>query len=541
MLDSTKKAIKLISNRAYVEGKGVNYFNLLIEYTLKIIPIEEDESIETAHVMFIDKKGFIIRYNPKCKFLFKEDDSEDIYVQKVAFFLAHEALHILFKHMSVPFDPKKDNHHNLNVAMDSQVNSYLWNMGYMSNFEKDFTHHTIVDLVKLYQMEKKRLESMNFGGNASVTPDGTMIIKNPDIDKLKDFFKGISEMNKMRRKHRHTDDDDLEDVEEYNDEEYEEEELPEEDNEEDTVEEKEEDTTKSIPDYEEPTIEGCPTGFEVVTDMPDWKKMYEFLMKNVPKMKFKTSMSGDIQGNLHSEFDRESTGIYVDRIFKGFAEALDKDLEEVDEKLRAELNKTNPLFEMHHIPKERLKSEWVRELSKHINGVNSYSGYRQTWNRFSRRLGEGYVGRTRDRYQDCSVLVDVSGSMTEDIPRAINQICEVATFIGRIKYFLTWDTEQCGEWININSNKLKRLNIGSRGGTSLGEGFKQLARKGRTKLLIVISDMETDESDYKILNELSLTHDIILGLVQSDVSLAYNFFDHRIKVIPIGGISHNDT
>ena len=53
MLDITKKAIKLISNRAYVEGKGVNYFNLLIEYTLKIIPVEEDEKIETAHVMLM--------------------------------------------------------------------------------------------------------------------------------------------------------------------------------------------------------------------------------------------------------------------------------------------------------------------------------------------------------------------------------------------------------------------------------------------------------------------------------------------------------
>ena len=497
MLDITKKALKVIANRAYVDGRGVNYFNLLLEYCLKVVPIEECYTIDTAHVQFVDKKGFIIRYNPKCEYLFNEKDTEDMRVQKIAFFLAHEALHILFNHMDASFDKKKDSRFHQNLAMDSQVNSYLWNMGYMKNFKKDFTHYTIVDLVKAYQAAKKTMSVFD-NNNTSVTPDGVVIVENPNIDKLKDFFKGILDAQK--------DPDKIPDL------------LP-------------DNITKS----KEPKLDGCVVGFETETDMPDWEVMYKFLMDNVPKMEFKMFMQGDLLGNLHSEFDMEASGPYVDRIFKGFADAIDKDVDTLNKLVQAELKHKNPLFKMRKLKSEKLKSAWVKELGKCISGINAHSGYKKTWNKFSRRLGEGFAGKTKDRYQDCSVLVDVSGSMTQDIPKAIRQICSIATFIGRIKYFLTWDTEQCGEWFNINANKLKNLEIGARGGTALGEGFKQLAKKGRTKLLIVISDMETSEDDYIILNELSKTHHIILGLVQTDITLAYEFFDNKIKVIPVAG------
>ena len=438
MLDITKKAIKVISDRAYAEGKGVNYFNLLLEYCLRIVPIEESCNVDTAYVQFINNSGFVIRYNPKCPAIYNEQDDEDTYATKIAWFLAHEALHILFKHLEVPHKTT-DNHMNMNIAMDSQINSYLYNNGYYDVFKNTLKHYTIVEIVKMFKSTDTKV------------------------------------------------------------------------------------------------IEGSPLGFEVETDMPDWEVMYKFLMDNVPEAQIETIGIGDLPGNYHSEFEKEASGPYVDRIFSGFAKAIDKDIPELDELMKKELNKKNPFFKMRKVKSEKLKSDWVRELGKCISGVNAHSSYKKTWNRFSRRLGEGFAGRTRDRYQDCSVLVDVSGSMTQDIPKAIRQICSIATFIGRIRYFLTWDTEQCGEWFNINANKLKRLEIGSRGGTLLGEGFKQLARKGRTKLLIVISDMETCEEDYKILNELSKTHKVILGLVQTDIHLAFDFFDHRVKVIPIAG------
>ena len=518
MTDLTKKVLKYISDKAYEDGKGVNYFNLLIEYTLRVVPIIETHSIKTAFVAFTKDKGYAILYNPKPMTLYNETDSYEVYIAKLAKLLAHEALHILFKHCSIPIDPKKDNMDCLNHALDSQVNSYLWNMGYMDLF-RDIKRFTIVDIVRCYKDFKRKLKET--GTVLQDNKDGTYIEICPA-----ELFRLMREEIKY----------------------------------------------------------GFTIGFENETDMPEWKKMYEFLMKNLPEITCHTdlsslaggdfpgsmspkesngspsesnnfiesnensgdtnsenSLSNDIlPGNVHSEFDIEASGLYVDRIFKGFAKAVNLTEEELNEALRKEFNQKNPLFKMKHIPRERLKGPWVRELSKYLNGVNAQAGYKPTWARFSRRLGEGYVGKTKDRYQDCSVFVDVSGSMTEDIPRAINQICEVATFVGRIKYFLTWDTEQCGEWININSNKLKKLKIGARGGTSLGEGFRQLARKGHTKLLIIISDMETSEEDYNILNELSLTHDIILGLVQSDISMAYDFFNHRVKVIPIGGIA-NDT
>ena len=473
MNEIAKKAIDYINKLSYDENSGINYFNLLIEYTLRIIPVEEDYGIETACVRFVDKQGFIISYNPLCKIIYNETDSEEVYVKKLAMFLSHEVMHILLDHCTVHCDPKKDNALLQNVAMDSQVDSYLWNMGYFKVFDETFKKNTIVSIVNMFKAVKKKIEEQG-----TKDDDGTLRIDSECAYKI----------------------------------------------------------------IKEELKEGMIIGFETEDDMPDWKVMYDFLMRHAPNFVSEGEgiVPGDFPGNYHSEFDREARGLYRERIFKGFAQAVDRTLEELDDDLKKELNTTNPVFQMKHPKLEKLKGAWSRELGKYINGVNAHCGYKPTWNRFSRRLGEGYVGKTRDRFQECSVLVDVSGSMTEDIPKAIKKICEVATFVGRIKYFLTWDTAQCGEWHNINSKKLMKLDIGSRGGTQLGEGFKQLARKGKTKLLIVISDMETDKNDYDILNELSKTHDIILGLVQSDITLVHDFFDHRIKVIPVGRKA-NDT
>ena len=478
MFGSTKEALKFINSRSYDERKGSsNYFNMLIEYTLKSIPIVEDFSCPTAQIEFINKRGFIIRYNPSCH-LFVDDDANAC-VKKVAWALAHESLHLLLKHFDYEYDVKKDDHALMNIAQDSQVNSYLYKLGYCDVYKRDpeWKHMNISQVIEEYvrfSKEKAKENPVDQNTN-SLVPDGFN-------------FKSDTDNN------------------------------------------------CSCP----MKLEGIVMGFERDDDVPDWEIMYKYLMKYCPKDSIELGEGnlGDGVGNFHSEWDTESQDMYIDRIFKGFAQSVDRSVDELTEELKKELNMKNLSFVMKKLKVEKLKGDWVRTLSKYLNGVNAVAGNIPTWARFSRRLGEGYIGKKVDRYQEVSVLVDVSGSMTEDIPRAIKQICQIATFIGRIKYFLTWDTAMCGEWRNINSKKLASLEIGSRGGTQLGEGFKQLAKKGGTKLLIVISDMETDESDYKVLNELSLTHNVILGLVQKDIHLAYNFFNNKVKVIPIGGSSN---
>ena len=451
MDDLTKKALEVIHNKSY-GSEGVNYFNLLIEYCLKVTPIEIDTSIKTAHVDF--HKGYIIRYNPEFEDIQSEDDQ--IYIERISTMLAHEACHILFRHCSVPVKAE-DSMKCMNIAMDSQINSYLWNTGYFKVFGEDVKHCTITQIVDYYRSISKI--------------EGCIVIENPKIN---------------------------------------------------------DDGT-----FTPPSFEGYPIGFEVEDDIPDWKVMYDFVRANIPEKL--VAYPGELPGSSHSEWDTGAPERHTDRIFKGFADALNKELEDVEKELSKYFKDKNPLFEMKKIPEERLKSAWVRALSKEINGVHVSNCYRSTWNRFSRRLGEGYIGKCREKYQECSVFVDVSGSMSQEIPKAISHICSIATFLGRIKYFLTWDTEQCGEWFNINTKKLKSLQIGSRGGTSLGEGFKQLAKKGKTNLLIIISDMCTSPVDYEVLNELAKTHRIILGLVQSDISRAKDYFSGNIKIIPLWG------
>lgn len=483
MTDLTKAALKYINSKSFDEQKEVNnHFNMLIEYCLKTIPIVEDTTCDTAQVEFINKKGFIIRYNPDFDMIVDEDENK--HIKKVAHILAHEALHVLLRHFDYKFDIKKDKPKLMNIAQDSQVNSYLYKMGYFDVYENDdsFKHMTIVQIVEEYRKFAKDME--RYEAIKKITED-----PNHDPIELSQFDDGTGIIDGL------------------------------------------------APDPISMKLEGIILGFEKEDDVPDWEVMYKYLLKYCPEYEIEVEGDDGVGvGNNHSEWDIEAQGIYVDRIFEGFAKAIDRTIDDLTEEMKKKYQLKNLNFKMKKIAVEKLKGEWVKTLGKYLNGVNAIASNEPTWSRFSRRLGEGYIGRKVNRYQEVSVLVDVSGSMTEDIPRAIKQICEIATFVGRIKYFLTWDTEQCGEWRNINSKKLARLEIGARGGTKLGEGFKQLAKKGKTKLLIVISDMQTDEDDYNILNELSLTHDVILGLVQSDIQLAHQFFNNKVKVISIGGI-----
>lgn len=487
MLEITKEALKIISDRSYSKEKGLNYFNLLIEYCLKVVPIIETEKECTASVGFRNN-GFVIFYNPKCDLLIDGADTEEQYIERIATFLAHEALHILFRH--VGRTQKPGNYVLRNVAEDAQINSYLWRSGYYDAFKQNLHYYTIYDFIDLInKIKEKHEQKVSFEQELEeFLKTGSFIgFKSPDdLPSSEAMYELLC------------------------------------------------DNEESISKVEEILNRLYSLLVHTYDPCIDVNSDEDIDMNNVPIVDGKDQVVSP--GILHSEFEVAASGIFVDRIFKGFSNATKVDLSDFNEKIGKMFDCKNPFFVMKRMKQEKLKPEWKRILGKCISGVNVSSEYKQTWSRFSRRLGEGYPGRTRDKYQECSIMIDVSGSMTEDIPRALNQLCEIATFMGKIKYVLTWDTEQCNEWFNINTTALKKLNIGARGGTSLGGGFEQLARKGRTKLLIIISDMETSKEDYDILNSLSKSYKIILGLVQRDIKLKYKFLDNSVKVIPIGGI-----
>lgn len=486
LLGLADEAIKRIRDRAVTSFK-TDYFKLFIYYVLARIPVfarpNEYMKGSIAYVRWVNNY-LAIYFNEDIVSKIKDFDDR---INYLSFLLSHEACHIIFRHMSYT-GKKYPNHEIKNVAMDAQINSYLFTF---PEFMK-YNSMTVAEYVEEQNQQNSPEE----------------------------ILKKLSEIaRKIREAAANASNPPSDDTE------------PEEENE--------------IPEIEDSADIGkYISGFAKKSDHNIWQDLYKWMesnLKDPPKLtgsgsgtpqkgsgnsSATTVEKGDTQGNPTGDpngnggdqdpingncsiGDSEQIDNAVNKVLQDFEKAVG----ESASKMFGGQHQLNKVIKVKLPKPEKLKSEWERIISKYTGGVCNKAAYRQrTWIRPNRRFGDLCPGSRKESYQDVSVLVDVSGSMSNDIVNAIRNISKICSFIGRVKYMVLWDTDFVKDYKCITTTKLRNLEIESGGGTYLSGGMRLAAEQGRTNLLVFLTDLCTPDEDYETIRKLSANHQIIIGL-----------------------------
>ena len=519
------KALDYVLNN--VGSSEVGHLYRLLSFILDSVPTfdlqdgpidGEDPNTSQAIGWTTLNNGIHIVFNSK---MFKDDEYD---VKSLAFVLMHEAMHILFKHIGNDFSEyNKKDHRMTNIAMDSQINAYL--------SELDPFFAGCVDTIK-NQIDRAKnpnaqneepehvLEKSGFSGIDSVTerlpfedlfsylernwpkpsggssegegesaedadgqtsPDGKSGNDSNGKDKNKDS-NGQNSKGKGGSK-----------------------------------------SDQKSSSKSNKSSSGDKGGSDADKSMLDDKN-------GRMKHKFNDPLSKSDEEKSADAAEREKASDLVDKLIQDFDKMIGKD-GYVERTYNIKVTK----------PKSIKPARQVLKYLRKMSGgcLNKNQDYYTTYNRPSFILGEGHPGRKEDTYQDVSVFVDVSGSMTQAIPECVKNISSICSFCdeGGIKYLLLWDTDNRGEYRGVTKAKINRkynemFAIG--GGTALGDGFKHLVKRGRTNFVVVISDMMTDEGDYEILNNIAKNHQVLLVLIADGYSSdVVSKLSKKIRIVAI--------
>ncbi len=484
LLGLADEAIKRIRDRAVTSFK-TDYFKLFIYYVLARIPVfarpNEYMKGSIAYVRWVNNSYLAIYFNEDIVSKIKDFDDR---INYLSFLLSHEACHVIFRHLSY-VSKKYPNHEIKNIAMDAQINSYLFTFPEFLKYnsmtvgeyvDEQNQHNSPEEILKrLSEISRKLRESAAKASNPpSEEPEAEEKDEIPEIEDSADIGKYIS-------------------------------------------------------------------GFVKKTDHNIWQDLYKWIesnLKDPPMLTSKASSdssqngsgssattieSGSPQGDQNSDQNNGQDpisgncsigdGEQIDHAVNKVLQDFEKAVGESAAKMFGKHHQLNKIIKLKLPKPEKLKSDWERIIGKYTGGVCNKTAYRQrTWIRPNRRFGELCPGSRKDSYQDVSVLVDVSGSMSNDIVNAIRNISKICSFIGRVKYMVLWDTEFVKEYRCITTTKLRNLDIESGGGTYLSEGMRMAAEKGRTNLLVFLTDLCTPDEDFETIKQLSSNHQIIIGL-----------------------------
>lgn len=165
-------------------------------------------------------------------------------------------------------------------------------------------------------------------------------------------------------------------------------------------------------------------------------------------------------------------------------------------------------------PTKSIKNIWIKTISKYINGCGSRSSSRiKTWRRPNKRR-EDLPGYKTLRYKDVAVFIDISGSMTDSMKKAIENVSVLSQFNNGLDRVVLWDTELCKEYARINKKQLLESLAYIGGGTKLSEGLSYIDKRiSRNTLLIVISDLADWEKDKFVttINTIAQKRTVIVG------------------------------
>lgn len=242
---------------------------------------------------------------------------------------------------------------------------------------------------------------------------------------------------------------------------------------------------------------------------------------------FNNSSNSKKDGQL-SEFDKALDEIIEHNMKKLLEECCEKVDIENDLKYGTTAGTIHLKFDKIEVMKS--KSKWRKCLQQYLSGTKSERSTvrKTTWSRPNFRFGEHLPGKMRCSKQTVGVLVDVSGSMSANVLKAIEEIAEIGTFLRGIDHLILWDTALQGEYFNVTKNKFKNIEICGYGGTQLYYGLERLV-KGIGDVLIVISDLCINDDDIKKLNEISQKKKLIIGVYGNEQVL----INEHIKIVRI--------
>ena len=221
------------------------------------------------------------------------------------------------------------------------------------------------------------------------------------------------------------------------------------------------------------------------------------------------------------ETSKIETGQWIDKIVETIEDVVKKP-GAVSGQLNIPVTPKNPTM------KQRTK--WEKELSKYVGGCyNKSTSTFNTWSRPNRRFGEHLPGKTRENFQSCGLVVDVSGSMSSIVPVVLGYVSKITTFIGGIEHLVLWDTVCHGEYRKVSHHKLKKIEITGYGGTCLSGGIEKVA-SSNSQLIVILTDMCVPENDFQTINKISKTgKQVIIGCIGDRVDLSA--LDKKVKVI----------
>ena len=173
------------------------------------------------------------------------------------------------------------------------------------------------------------------------------------------------------------------------------------------------------------------------------------------------------------------------------------------------------------IPTKTEKNNWVKVVSKYIDGCGSKSSSRlRTWRRPNKRRSD-IPGYKELRYKEIAVFVDISGSMCEAMKNAINNVAVLSQFNGGISRMVLWNTKLYKEYTRLNKKKVTEAMAYSGGGTELSEGLEYINKRiNKDTILIVISDLDDwDEAKFvDTINKICKFRTVIVGYPQYNYS-----------------------
>ena len=484
-------AIKKIRDRSITSYK-TDYFKLFIYYVLARIPV-----FARPNDYMRGSIAYCRWVNNYLAIYFNEDiinaiEDYDDKINYLSFLLSHEACHIIFRHMS-QFNLKKyPNHEVQNIVMDAQINSYLFSF-------PEFMKYNSMTVTEYVEEQNKGMDP-------------------------KEIIKALSEIAKrLKEDAKKTPEQLAEEIKQ----------------------------GESIPPIKDSADIGkYISGFVKKADHNIWQDLYKWCIDNLKKPPSSSGGGGNQQDKNQKNESSGQQNSSGSKMGPSSATTIENGMSPIDqnsnsnpktpsigdsEQIDNAVNKAIKDFEKAvgetcgkmfsqqsglrniiklKLPKpQKLKSDWERIISKYTGGVCNKTAFRQrTWIRPNRRFGEICPGSRKESYQDVSVMVDVSGSMSNDIVNAIKNISKICTFIGRVKYLLLWDTDFVKDYRNITTSKLRNLEIESGGGTDLSDGMKMLEQKGRTNLMVFLTDLYTPDRDFDTIKDIANRHQVIIGL-----------------------------
>ena len=140
---------------------------------------------------------------------------------------------------------------------------------------------------------------------------------------------------------------------------------------------------------------------------------------------------------------------------------------------------------------EKKPNNWLNQLKRWITGVKGIGNYTKTFKRQNRYGIEGLRGKRKDAIV-FDVILDTSGSMTNDIPKVLGTILRDGITCNIVQI----DTQVQSDTVISSPRELKNINLKGFGGTILQPAIDYIGeKKQQPRPLVIMTDGYTDHLD----------------------------------------------